>query len=152
MWTQKVTWFGCLALSVFILLPGCTKGTDPLSAPPVVNLTVMSPNGGETFSQSDSLTIRWDMSDSVDALMSQMVFSLSLDSGITFNYLGDIRKTSPAWKAKSIRFYLGDSLWDDKLLQWKAIVPSRGCIISINQYNSTTLYDQSDNPFRITAH
>jgi hypothetical protein len=149
--STKTSWPRWWIIGVSLLLMTGAEGATALSPPPVAGLTVVSPNGGETYSLTDSLTITWQMSDSIDLLMSQLVFNLSLDSGITFNYMGDIRRSSPFWKARSIRFSLRDSLWDEQTITWKPIVPSSGCIIYINQYNSTTLYDQSDNSFRITA-
>jgi hypothetical protein len=142
--------FGAIVLgSIFLLL--CDKGSNPQSpvAAAPSQLTLISPNGGETFSKSDSMTIHWDMNDSVDALINQMVFDISLDSGKTYQYLGDIRRTNPLWETRSIRFSLADSTWDDKNLQWKTISPSGGCVMFIHAYGDESIGDVSNELFSI---
>jgi hypothetical protein len=149
MGTKQDSCLSCWAVCILAFFLAHAEAAN--AASPIKNLTVIAPNGGETFSLNDSITIRWDMGDSVNAMMGQLVFTISLDSGKTFLYLGDIRKSSPFWQAKSIKFSLRDSIWDEQSIQWKAIVPSNGCMIHINEYNITSIYDESDSFFRITA-
>jgi hypothetical protein len=151
--TKNLSWILCWVISISFLSLMCNEDTNPISSPQLntapTALTVLSPNGGEAFSLSDSILIRWDMGDSVDLLINQLVFAISLDSGKTFQCLGDIRRNSPFWNAKSIRFSLRDSMWDEQLLVWKTIKPSTGCFIDIYSYTDHSVGDQSDNPFRI---
>ena len=149
--TRHRSWIACwlISASMLSLMSSCNDNPlSPSTAAPT-KLTLVSPNGGEVFSLSDSMLVRWDMSDSVDGLINQLVFDISLDSGKTFQYLGDMRRTSPDWKTRSIRFSLRDSTWDDQNLVWKTIAPSNGCIINIYSYVNHSIGDESDNLFRI---
>jgi hypothetical protein len=61
-------------------------------------ITVLFPNGGETFSAGDTITIRWE----ADEEITNVVIQFSADNGKTWNQItprGSIGRTSEQWGA-----------------------------------------------------
>ncbi len=47
-----------LALGIFLCVPGCTPKNNPVT-PQASALTLVSPAGGETYSFSDTIVVKW---------------------------------------------------------------------------------------------
>ncbi len=92
-------------------------------------LTMVYPNGGEVFTEGDSVNIQWSRSSNLNGVGLEILYSL--DSGLTWNFIQDN--------------LLGNSY------PWVAPlnVNSNNCLIRVRVYGVQGVYDNSDSTFSI---
>ncbi len=107
-------------------------------------ITVLSPNGGETYTVGDTMHIRWEADETTPLVMLEM----SVDDGETWYgvYTSGISVTSENW---------GDYLWTipDSLSDagGSVSIVSTRCLIRVRNYIDQVTDDISDKVFQVVA-
>lgn len=95
-------------------------------------LTVLNPNGGETYTEGDTVSIQWIHSNNLNGSGLQVLIDYSIDSGVTWQNSGD-------WSV------------DDSTYQW--IIPlhkvSNTCLVKLHIIGLPGIADTSDALFSI---
>jgi hypothetical protein len=98
-------------LVALLLITACNNPVSPGNSTASA-ITLISPNGGETFKIGDSLHIKWRVNpDSIG----QMLFSITFDAGRSYTYINDMetihsgngRDTLISWKIPDSLYRLG---------------------------------------------
>lgn len=107
-------------------------------------ITVLSPNGGETYTVGDTMHIRWEADETTPLVMLEM----SVDDGETWYgvYTSGISVTSENW---------GDYVWTvpDSLSDagGSVSIVSTRCLIRVRNYIDQVTNDISDGAFTVVA-
>ncbi|MHB9030351.1 MAG: hypothetical protein ACYC9O_16420, partial [Candidatus Latescibacterota bacterium] len=96
----------------------------------VPSITVLSPNGGETFDGYSYIPVTWSSTG-----VSLVKIELSLDNGVTWKNI--ISANSPSWQVNRVEFYYRDPEF------------STQCLFRVRNYSQTSPSDHSDRTFTL---
>ena len=140
-------WIGTAALIVALLASGCDTPTEPdTPSGPLAALTLIKPNGGESYTIGDTLRVEWIANpDSVP----QIVMEISFDGGLTYFPMTDEAIGTGGGKDTTFAWLIPDSLYDGFWATWVPTPASDECLIHISDY-VLEYNDYSDTTFSIT--
>lgn len=140
----------CLIASTLVLamLAGCgddATTTQPPPGPQGSNgITVVSPNGGESFRVGGLLPVSWSYSNSEFTSA-----NITLDCGLNDWY--NLTKTSIDPDVGDTALVIPDSVYSFARKALIAFPVGSGCKVKISDYNIKGILDTSDAPFAVLA-
>lgn len=134
---------------LLVLLAGCgdeaTNAPPPTAAPQGNNgITVLKPNGGETFRVGSSLAVAWTSSNA-DFTSA----NITIDCGLNDWY--SLAKGSIDPDVGDTSLVIPDSVYSASQRKLIAFPTGSGCKVKISDYATTSILDTSDAPFTVLA-
>jgi hypothetical protein len=131
------------AIIVFgiLILNGCNKNSPTAVPEPVgtADVTVLFPNGGQTYHIGDTVQIKWKMSSKFSG---SMVYLMLNDGG------------SPSLLNRTGKIPIPDTTFKWIILETdlQGSLPPQHATIAVNDSSDTTMVDQSDEKITIESH
>jgi hypothetical protein len=117
----------------------CDKSTGPLGNDSP--LTIVTPNGGNTYHVGDSMKMSWNLKGDISGL----VIDFSADNGRQFFTLVYFVPSSEIFQKREYLWVIPDSIYSFS----KASIVSDSCLVWIHGYFDYAFGDKSDKLFSI---
>jgi hypothetical protein len=108
-------------------------------------ITVISPNGGETFQVGGSIDVRWD-ADTANLIAAKVL--VDCGTGDWFSLTGNGQVPYETWGAT---FPLSDTVYSSVQRKNIAFPAGTNCKIKVQDYQMNSAFDTSDAVFTIKA-
>jgi hypothetical protein len=136
----------CLAMAMMIMA-GASSCNNPSSADTPVpgnGVTVITPNGGNTYYLGDTLQITWDLSD--ESSIAGLQIDLSLNGGGYYYNIALLQPAFSEFQNRKLSWRIQDSIGTGSM---KRSMCSDSCRIFIHDYFNWTIGDVADKFFTI---
>lgn len=137
---------GCIsALSLTACGDDSPAGPDTPAPQGNKGITILSPNGGESFQVGSSLRVKWT-TNSGDLTTARILASCNGTSWY------DLKTTSSiAWSLGDTTFTIPDSVYDQGQKKMIGFPTGSGCKVKMMDYTILDAFDVSDAPFEIKS-